>query len=183
MFKNHRSLRNSWTLLLSLLCAMLVGCDEDQRLVEQSQQSQQRQAEQNHEMARLNQQVAEGTKRLVEADAKARHDLIQVQQKLDQQRQEIHAEQRQLAEQRHRDPIVANMILGSVVLLVCALPVVLGAYILRSTSQQGPEEGLAELLVMELVSDEPAFGNVPQLPGPGREARTSGMLPPPEEAD
>jgi hypothetical protein len=169
-------------LILILLLVPILGCDEE-KLAKMANENSARQAEQNREMAKLNQHVAEGTKRLVEADAAARKDLIQVQQKLDQQRQEIHAEQKQLAEQRHRDPIIANSILGIVVLLVCALPVVLGIYILRATSQQGPEDGLAELLVMELASDQPALGSGPLLPSPTHDARASTMLPPAEAAD
>jgi len=169
-------------LILMLLLVLILGCDEE-KLAQMANENSARQAEQNREMAKLNQHVAEGTKRLVEADASARKDFVQVQQKLDQQRQEIHAEQKQFAEQRYRDPIVANMILGSVVLLVCALPVVLGIYALRSTSQQGPEDGLAEMLVMELVSDEPALRSVPWLPSPTHNARASTLLPPAEAAD
>jgi hypothetical protein len=164
MFQNRLCLRNSW---LPLLCVVLLGCDEDKRLVEQSQQSQQRQAAQNHDMAKLNQQVAEGAKRLVEADAKARQDFIQAQQALDRQRAEIVAEQRKLAEQRHRDPIIAGTLSGITILLACLVPLALGIYALSTTYRSDPSDGLAELLVLELAAEQPTLLDVPRLPAPG----------------
>ena len=180
MFQNHLRLRNSWLLLSSVL---LTGCDEDQRLVEQSQQSQQRQAEQNHQMARLNQQVAEGAKRLVEADAKARQDFIQAQQALDRQREDLMTEQRQLANQRHRDPIIAGALSGITILLACLVPLALGIYALRTTSRSDPSDGLAELLVLELAADEPTLLTAPQWPSPAPAAAGPVALPPANTTD
>ena len=64
-------------------------------------------------MAQLQAQVAEGSKRLVEADAKARaeltalqHDLQQSQADLGRQRDQLEAERRGLAEQRGRDELL-----------------------------------------------------------------------------
>ena len=127
-------------LILILLLVPILGCDEE-KLAKMANENSARQAEQNREMAKLNQHVAEGTKRLVEADAAARKDLIQVQQKLDQQRQgSPRRAKASFAEQRHRDPIIANSIPRGHRGLA-GLRLTRGAghlHVLRATSQQSP---------------------------------------------
>ncbi len=54
----------------------VIGCSNDERLVKQAEVNAKRQAEQNEEMARLNREVAEGSKRLVQANAEASDKLL-----------------------------------------------------------------------------------------------------------
>jgi hypothetical protein len=74
-------------MLILLTIPALSGCreDENRRLAEFAHQSAPRQAEQNHELARLNREVASGTKLLVEVDGKAREELVALQRDLQSQ--------------------------------------------------------------------------------------------------
>ena len=66
--------------LIPILLTLMSGCEsDDQRLVQMSREHEARQAEQNQHMAELHKQVAEGSKRLVEADAEARQKLAAMQ--------------------------------------------------------------------------------------------------------
>ena len=89
----------------------------DQRLAQMAQDATQRQAEQNKQMADLQQHVAEGTKKLVDADAQARQELLQLQRELrtDQadvgrQRDALESERRAIAKERYWDSILGTSI-------------------------------------------------------------------------
>lgn len=131
------------------------GCDE--RVVEVAREAADRQASQNQAMARLQQQVAEGTQGLVAADAAARrdfvtvhHDLQSERQGLDKARTALELERQALARDRRTES-----------LLVALVPLVSGAVLLttlllflRQTLQQssdGVDAELNELLLVELV--------------------------------
>ena len=188
-----------------LLLSLLIGCDSpDGRLVELSERSAERQAEQNAQMARQSQEVATASRALVEADAKARAELLATQQKLQQglqaershlnhqhedlasQRQELVADQQELVSDRHqlvetiqREPVIAQTLLTTAVIIGSLLPLVLGFKILHALGPEDHEQGLADLLVLELVDEQsplllaqqralPALGaleqDLPQLP-------------------
>jgi hypothetical protein len=67
-------------MFLLIASLLLSGCGGgDERLVRLSEEAANRQAKQNQEMARQNQQTAEATKELVAADAKARAELTALQ--------------------------------------------------------------------------------------------------------
>ena len=97
---------------LLLLTATLVGCGTpDERLVEMSERSLARQAEQNQLVAKQSTEVAQVTHQLIEADAKSRQELITAQTRLqqdmqserrslDRQHQDLETERKQLAAQR-----------------------------------------------------------------------------------
>ena len=75
-----------------LLTAIVIGCEtEDRRLAEQAARNTELQAQQNQQMARVNREVAQGTKRLVEADAEARRQMLSLQQDLQSERQQVAA--------------------------------------------------------------------------------------------
>ena len=146
---------------------LAAGCSSnDERLVALSRESLARQAEQNQAMARQSQEIAQAARLLVEADAKARGDVIQLQTdleksaqamrtSLDRQHEDLENERRQLASQRQRDPIIAAAILDAGMILACLLPLVLAWYVLRNLQQEPADAALGELLVQELVADEP----------------------------
>ena len=110
--------RAPWILLLLLM----TGCDDgrDQRLVDVAMESAARQAEQNQQMGELQQQVAEGTKQLVDADAHARQQLAELQRELrtdqaevSRQRDALESEPREIAKDRYWDSIVGTSIYTS----------------------------------------------------------------------
>jgi hypothetical protein len=151
------------------------GCEGDSgRLADYAQNSVEQQTRQNDQIARQNlevtqqnRQVAEGAQKLVAADAQARQELMTAQKSLqeglhvermtlDQQRQGLEDDRRQIARERYWEPLVAEAIGGFAVLLACLLPLVICAYVLRSLqTETGDEAILNELLVTELMSERP----------------------------
>ena len=168
-----------------LLLLAVIGCSEtpdmrDQRLAEFAQQAVKEQARQNDRMADQSQaiveeshQLAQTAKELVESDAEARRELIAAQQELtsqvnDQQatvdagREQLEQDRREIAEQRHRDPIVATAIQNTGLVMACLLPLIVAVYVIRHMQSQDPDHAaVAEMLVLEVTSDEPRL-----LPGP-----------------
>jgi hypothetical protein len=142
-------------LMLGLLVAAASGCEsDDARLARVSQEAAARQAEQNREIAR----VVESQQALQqEIDADRGH--------LDQQRTVLEDERRAIAAERVRDPIIANAMIGAVILAACALPLVLAFFVLRGAHKSEPDDAaLSELLVQELVAEEPLLLPRPILP-------------------
>lgn len=161
-----------WILLALLM--MILGCEStDHRLMTISQQHAAQQAQQNQKMAELQQEVAEGSKRLVEADAQARqefvaiqHELRQEQARVGQQRDVLESERKDLAAARQRDPIVAAAILDTGLVLACLLPLAVAVYALWATRHTGEtDQAVMELLVEEIVADQPRLLLRPATPG------------------
>ena len=168
-----------------LLLLIVIGCSDspdmrDQRLAEFAAQAVKVQARQNDRMADQSQavvaeshQLAEAAKELVEHDAEARRELIAAQQELtsqlnDQQatvdagRGQLEQDRRDIAEQRHRDPLVATAIQNTGLVIACLLPLIVAVYVIRQMQSQEPDHAaVAEMLVLEVTSDEPRL-----LPGP-----------------
>jgi hypothetical protein len=169
------------------LLVSLVGCEsEGERVAEVAREAAQRQAEQSKLMAQLQGQVAEGSRQLVEAEARARADMTALQRDLQRsqaevgrQRDQLEAERRQIAAERHWDGIIGNSITAAATLLACILPLLLCWAVLRRPCQdQEADMALAEFLTQELVSDRPTLlaANQPRrLPEPTR--RHSGHAP------
>ena len=160
--------------LAPLATIPLGGCDEDERLTRMATEAADRQAAQNQEMSRLNREVAEGTKRLVEANAQTQkelaalqHDLQADQAEIGRQRDLLETERKQVAAARRRDPIIANAITGVGLALACMLPLLLCWYLLRSVRDETDDTLVAEVLIQELASD------TPRLLPPFEEHRTS----------
>lgn len=157
--------RPRWPLLIPVMIA--VGCSSnDERLVDLSRQSLDRQAEQNRLVTTNNQQVIDATGKLVEADAQARRENIQLQHEIqsersaiNQQQDHLEQERRQIAEQRGRDPIIAESIQSAVGLIVAALPLIVCLFLLRGLFQKSDDEAMADVLVEELVSYQPLFAD------------------------
>ena len=146
------------------LIVLWIGCDEtDPRVAQVAMESTRRQAEQNKQMAELQQHVAEGTKQLVEADSQARQKLVELQHELrtDQaevgrQRDRLETERREIAKDRYWDSILGTSIYAGAGILACLLPLLVCCWLLWCTrDKQGTDEALAELLVEELTTDRP----------------------------
>ena len=153
-------------LILTVLI-LVTGCSpRDDRLHQLATQSLARQAEQNQQMAKQTHEIAQATHELVEADAKACQDVIRLQTdlqtnvgqeraSLDRQHEELEKERIQIAAQRQREPIIAAAIQDAAILLACLLPIFLCWFVVRSLNQEPPDAAIGELLVAELVSEQP----------------------------
>ena len=165
-----------------LIPGMITGCSPapDERLAEFAQQTMTEQSRQNQRMADQSEaivdeshQLAESAKELVERDAEARRELIAAQQELTSQLNEhqsaiytghdqLEQDRRELAEQRHRDPIIATVIQNIGLVIACLLPLLVAVQVIWQMQSQEPDHAaVAELLTLELTSEEPLL-----LPGP-----------------
>jgi hypothetical protein len=145
------------------IVTVVVGCDSDQRTVEISRESLNRQAEQNHEMARQNQAVTETTQQLIRSETDVQHDASQLHEQLhtersalDQQRQDLEGERRSLAAERQRDSVIARAIPGVVAIVVAALPLIVCWYLARSMFVSVNDDSTAaEILIEQLATQGP----------------------------
>ena len=185
---NQTTLPRQRTMFLALpMLLAVIGCGDapdfrDQRLAEFAQQTMTEQGRQNDRMADQSQavveeshQLAEAAKELVEHDAEARRELIAAQTELTTQLNEqqsaiytghdqLEQDRREIAEQRHRDPIVAAVIQNFGLVLACLLPLLVAVFVIRQMQSQEPDHAaVAELLTLELTSEEPRL-----LPSPRR---------------
>jgi hypothetical protein len=151
---------------LTLLPVLIVvGCSsDDERLVDLSRHSLDRQAEQNRLVATNNQQVIDATKKLVEADAQSRHENGQLQHELQsersgisQQRDALEQVRREIAHQRNRDPIVAESIKTAAGLIVATLLLIVCVFLLKGLFHKSDDEAVADVLIEELVARQPLF--------------------------
>ena len=158
---------------VSLLICLIAGCGDDERLVRMAKEHEARQAEQNLKMAELQKSVADGSKRLIEVEAESRDKLLAMQDNLradqaavGQQRDKLEGERREIAQQRLRDPIIAEAIMQVGLCLACLLPLVLAGYLiyaLRHTASQD-DAIVTEFLVADLVSEHPLLLGPPTQP-------------------
>ena len=150
--------------MTALTVVLLTGCDEDEKVAKVAIQAADRQAKQNQEMARVNREVAEGTKRLVEADAEARKDVLAMQKDLQgqasevgQQRDLLESERREVAGQRLRESILGPIIANMGPLLVCALVLAFCSLLIYGLRvDKGDDDSIvAEVLIEDLASERP----------------------------
>jgi hypothetical protein len=169
-----------WT-LPTLVGLIAIGCSSgDERFVELSRESADHQVEQNRLVETNNRQVLEATDRLVAADAKSRTENIELHRQIEaecsgvnQQRDALEQERRQIAQERNRDPIVADSILAVGGLIAAILPLLVCLFLLRGLFHKSDQEALAEVLVEDLVSRQALLSGpaAVSLPGTGREPR------------
>src|ERR1700733_3939519 len=151
----------------TLVVLIAIGCSSsDDRLVDLSQKSADRQGGQKRLVEANNRQVLEATKRLVEADARGRTENLELHRQIEversgvnRQRDALEYERRQIAAQRNRDPIIAESIQLAAGLIAAVLPLLVCLFLLRGLFDKPDQEVLAELLVDDLVSRQPLLGN------------------------
>ncbi|HZZ26897.1 MAG TPA: hypothetical protein VFE46_02725 [Pirellulales bacterium] len=81
----------------------------------------------------------------------------------------MEADRRDIADQRVRDPLVANALEAVGLVLACLAPLVICAYALKQAGSVPAEEELGTILVQELTSERPQL--LPTLDGaPSSEA-------------
>ena len=174
--------RNRWECLGVVL--LLVGCDgRDARLERVVNQSQAQQAAQNHDQAKLHQEIVDGTKRLVEADATARQELVTMQHEsrsdqvvVGQQRDALETERKAIVAERNRDQLFAVAMADLGLVLACLGPLLLAGYALYVATRSNGDDGVADLLVAEITSAQPLLlpaQTPPALPGPTTAAAPS----------
>jgi len=180
------------SILLMLMIGLTAGCEsKDDRLVSLAEQSVQQQTNQNkeiarqsHELASHSGELAEATHSLVEQDAASRRELIGAQAQfqthvemerrhLDQQREQLRSEQMSLAKAQVREPIVAQVIQATGVVLAALLPLIVTAYALGQlpVTAASDEELLNDALLRELAGQPSvprAGGTPPRLPSASR---------------
>jgi hypothetical protein len=169
-----------WT-ALTFVVLIAIGCSSgDERLVELSRESTERQADQNRLVETNNREVLEATNRLVEADAKSRTENIELHRQIEaersginQQRNALEQERRQIAGERIRDPIIAESIRAVAGLIAAILPLLVCLFLLRGLFHKSDQETLAEVLIEDLVSGQPLLSEpaAVSLPGTGRDPR------------
>ena len=154
--------RFPFRVLSSLLLLALAGCEEDE-LAKAAREAAKQSAEQQRQLVQLQAEVARSASELVEADSKARTELAALQRDLQQdqaevgrQRDQLEDDRRDMADQRHRDPLIAAAITNIGLILACLLPLLLCVFILRTVRDPATsEDALTELLVEEIVAEQP----------------------------
>jgi hypothetical protein len=81
-------------------------------------------------------------------------------------------ERKDLAEIRHRDPLVAAAIIEAATLLACVLPIVLCFAILYVLRREAADSVVNEVLIRELTSPQLLLAERPRLPAPSLEDRS-----------
>lgn len=190
--------RSTPILVMVTLLLATGGCDETaegERVAQVAQEAAARQAEQNQELARVNREVAAGTRHLVEADSRARQEIIAAQQDLarqqaevGRQRDQLEMERQSLATERRRESLLVPVISTLGLLLLCCLPLSLAWYLLRAWQSESPDEVmLGQLLIEELVSPRPLLLAPPVSPPaigqPDAPVRLPGPSESPADAD
>jgi hypothetical protein len=156
---------------LIALTLMAIGCgdNENTRLAKMAEENLIRQDAQNQRMADLQQEVAEGSRRLVEADAEARQEIIGLQRDVQAERAEVgvqrdslEAERRDIANHRYWAPIIAVAIGRFGLLIGCLLPLILCWHLLQRRVEPADDAMVAEVLLEDLVIDDPLL--IPRMP-------------------
>ena len=151
-------------LIVIALMLTAIGCNEDEnkRLADMAEKNLDRQAEQNRQMSKLQHEVAQGTRLLVEADAEARQEIFALHREIQTERAEIgrqrdslEDERRTIASQRYLAPIIAAAITNIGLLLISLLPLILCWYLLHSPTEPADDRAVAEILLEDLVASEP----------------------------
>jgi hypothetical protein len=158
--------RRPITMAMLTFVLSAIGCSSnDDRLVDLSQKSAERQAEQNRLVETNDRQVIEATNRLVEAEAKSRTEILALHQRIEaertginQQRDALEQERRQIAAERNAAPIIAESIQLAASLITAVLPLLACLFLLRGLFDKPDQNALAELLVEDLVSRQSLLG-------------------------
>jgi hypothetical protein len=161
---NQFILRSSTSLLLGTMLSTMSSCapSESTAIREIATQAMREQADQN-------QRIADATRNLVSADARAREEVVtthaRLQQQLQDERANLDQQKSQLSQlresielDRRRAPVIAESIRVFGGILVCLCPLVLAAYVLYSVnriSTSDEEQIVNEILIGELTSETP----------------------------
>jgi hypothetical protein len=157
----HRRPKILKAILWIVSLVLMSGCDD--RTAQVAREAADRQAQQNTAMAELNQEVASGTHRLVEADAQSRKEIVGVHRDLQSERarldtgwNDLEQERRQMAGQRRTESLLAPTVQTAGLLAVIALVLGFSWYALMKVRHSGELEcTVTDLLLDEVMADEP----------------------------
>ena len=124
-------------------------------------------------MAKLHHEVVEGTSRLVNAVAASREEMLDMEHDLQDQRSHLEAERRVLANERHRESLLAPIFSNVGLMLVAALPLVLCWYLLHGL--RSSDEDVSEVLMQALIDEHFPFPD-PRTTRPAIEQETPRAL-------
>jgi hypothetical protein len=167
----------------------LSGCGQapdyrDQRLADFAQRSTSEQVQQNARMAELVQRDAESRRELLATHQEFTTQLNRQQSVIDAGRDRLEQDRRDIAQQRHRDPIIAATLQNVGLLMACLVPLLLAGLIVWQMKHQEPDHAaVAELLVCELTSDTPLFLPTSVQPRLTASSNASPRLPSHDEPD
>ena len=156
--------KQKMAMVLAVVVLVIAGCrdDENKRLADQAERNLERQSAQELRNMEVHREVAEGTKRLVEADASAREEVIGLHRdvqaerfEIGKQRDQIETERREIAATRNRDPLVAESIKSFGMMIAISVVLVITLQILRQSDEPDQNAAIAELLVEDLCSPSP----------------------------
>ena len=157
----------SVTALLGLVIGMS-GCSKNERLAEMAEEHTRQQAAQNQQMAQLQQEIAQGATELIEANDRAREEVVAIQRDIQtertavgQQRDLLEEDRRRLAEQRRQDPIIAAAITQFGMVVACVLPLVVCWYLLHREPTQSDDATVTEVLIEDLIVERPLLLSAP----------------------
>ena len=140
------------------IIVIAIGCQsESDRVAELAIRHATEQSQLSRETIELQAELVKGTQQVVDADALARRDFIELEGKLDEQRAAIADERREIAKHRHRAPVVASALITVGSLLACLLPLVLAGYLLRCQLSEPDDHSLTEVLLDEIAAGHPVF--------------------------
>jgi hypothetical protein len=173
---------------LVVALAVAAGCGEGgqgERLARMAEQSTYEQSAQNQRVTQAHAELAEGSKRLVDADAQARREFAQLQEKLRQdqanlgeQRTALEAERKTIATERRQDSAVGSSVVAFAILLACLAPLVLAGMALAASQRSSTQDEVGEVLIEELSQ---TWDGLPSDPANrlSRDQSHSPRLPPP----
>jgi hypothetical protein len=157
-------------LLKTVTLLTIASCEsQDRRLAEYAQRATDQQARQNERMAQQSEAVVKHSHEvtaaahdLVEHDAAARRELIQAQDKfqqqthiervsLDSQRHQLDAERKAVVLATAREPVIAQAISTAGLLVAAVLPLLVTFYALRRLPERASVDLVSEKLLEELL--------------------------------
>jgi hypothetical protein len=160
------------TAMLTMLIT-LSGCRNEsqahRQLAEFARQTVRQQSELTRSITDQSAELTQASKELVAADALARQQMIATHGELQQQigeernaidgmRAEVVQDQRVIAAQRHRDPIIATAIENVGFGAICALPLVVCWLVIRGAHNSPITNETCEVLLLELAGETDRFG-------------------------
>ncbi len=145
------------TLVLGCLKSPPVTSEHERKVLELANRHAEQQSLQSRQMAELQKQWQ--TERT----------------QLNEQRDRLDAERREIVRQRQREPLVVESIQQVGTLALCLLPLIVCALLLRKSNE--PEDGnaIAAMLMSDLMSAKPTLF-VPALPAPSSNDKPAGHL-------
>lgn len=171
--------------IIAVAITFIAGCGDppdmrDQRLAEFAQDVMKTQKEQNDRIAnqsqavvKQSQHVAEAARDLVRNDAEARREMVLVHadlvSRLDKQRSvveeardRLEQERREIAHRRNRDPVIARAVESVGLSILCLVPVAVSLYVIRQmTAGHADDAVVAEMLTVELARSAPKLLALP----------------------